>query len=351
MEEVDYLIVGQGISGTLLSRNLQQGGKKVVVIDEHAPATASSVAGGLINPVTGKRLVKSWMIEQFFPFAWDTYQAIEKELNLALIRKMSIHEFHATQGSRDIFVNRMHEDGAYLSDAQDDWQQYFRYNYGVHQIAPCMLLNVSSLLAGWRSHLLQDGSLLEERFTEEALVVNKDDVVYKKIKARKLIFCDGIASADSNYFNRLPWSKDKGEALIVQISGLPSTAIFRQAGISILPLKNGLFWVGASHDWKFTHMNPSVSYRAKVEELLDYWLKLPYRIVDHVVALRPSNIERRPFVGFHPLYHNIGILNGMGSKGLSMAPYFAHQLARHLIDGTHLLPEVEVKRYQRILAK
>ena len=48
--------------------------------------------------------------------------------------------------------------------------------------------------------------------------------------------------------------------------------------------------------------------------------------------MRPAAVERRPFVGVHSLYNQIAILNGMGSKGCSLAPWFAKELASNLIS-------------------
>jgi len=55
----DVLIIGQGICGTFLSWWLEQKGLSFIVIDEERPYTASRAAAGLINPVTGRRIVKT----------------------------------------------------------------------------------------------------------------------------------------------------------------------------------------------------------------------------------------------------------------------------------------------------
>ena len=65
---VDYIIVGQGICGTFLSWNLLKKGKSVLVIDEANPYSSSKVANGVINPVTGRRIVTVWMADELFPF-------------------------------------------------------------------------------------------------------------------------------------------------------------------------------------------------------------------------------------------------------------------------------------------
>jgi glycine/D-amino acid oxidase-like deaminating enzyme len=80
-------------------------------------------------------------------------------------------------------------------------------------------------------------------------------------------------------------------------------------------------------------------------------MKVPFEIVAHKAAVRPATLERRPFVGFHPLQNNVAILNGMGTKGSSLAPFFAHQLAQHLVPGFPIADAADIKRFSRILSK
>ncbi|HXB33647.1 MAG TPA: FAD-dependent oxidoreductase, partial [Puia sp.] len=68
MMRVDVLIIGQGICGTFLSRELDRAGLSYLVIDEKRPDSASLAAAGLVNPVTGRRFVKTWMIDELLPF-------------------------------------------------------------------------------------------------------------------------------------------------------------------------------------------------------------------------------------------------------------------------------------------
>ena len=79
MKQVDYLLVGQGLAGTLLAHFLQKNGQSVHIIDNAHEGAASKVAAGVINPVTGRRFVKSWMIDDLIPFAKQTYYALTKE--------------------------------------------------------------------------------------------------------------------------------------------------------------------------------------------------------------------------------------------------------------------------------
>ncbi len=349
---VDYLIIGQGVSGTLLSRAVMKLGKKVIVIDDGNISTASKVASGVINPVTGKRLVRTWMIEQLLPFAQTTYKEMGNELGVTLISKCNILDFHASRDAAQGFNDKLTEENEYLAQSGDGgkWQEYFRFNYGIGEITPCLLVDIGAMLHNWRDHLLVKDLLVWNRFRIDDCEIGEGGVRYGDIAAEKIIFCDGAASMDNPFFSKLPWSKDKGEALIAEIPGLPANNIYKQ-GFNIVPWHKGLFWIGATHDWKYADMQPTAAFRKQTEELLNYWLKLPYRIVDHIVAQRPVNLDRKPFVGLHPTVPSVGIFNGMGTKGCSVAPFFADQFAQHLVNGMPLMPDVNVKRFSNILTR
>jgi len=351
MMDVDYLIAGGGLCGALLGRYLLLEGCSVLVIDDRNAAAAGRVAGGIVNPVTGKRLVRSWMTEVLLPFALQAYRELEEELHVALVQPCSLFDFFANREEQRIFEEKATGEKEYLTVAADGgWGDYFRFNYGVGVIAPCLLVDLNGLLGALGLWLHDSGCLLAERFDWKDCMVGDDGVVYRDIRAKKVICCEGADGDENPYFKMLPWSKDKGEAMIAAIAGLPRGAVYKQ-GISIAPWRDGLWWIGATHDWKYTDLLPTAAFRKRVEEQLDYWLKMPYTIVDHLVARRPANLERRPFAGLHPRYPSIGILNGMGGKGASMAPYFAHQLAQHLVHEAAIMPEVDVLRFGRVLSR
>ncbi|MFP5042831.1 NAD(P)/FAD-dependent oxidoreductase [Parasediminibacterium sp. JCM 36343] len=360
--EVDYIIVGQGISGSFLSWYLIQAGKKVMVIDQPQPYTASKVASGVINPVTGRRIVSTWMIETLMPFALDAYTNMGETLGANLISQANILDFHPTPQMKLAFEERLPVENKYLRypDNATAYEQYFNYYFGIGEINPCYLIDVNLLLDNWRKALKTQNALLEETFDINKLVIANSSplnthhsplTTYNlRLTTKKLIFCDGAAGFNNPYFSLLPYAKNKGEAIITEIKDLPRNNIYKQ-GINIVPWKDNLWWIGSTYEWDFKDLNPTPAFRAKVEQQLSQWLKLPYTIVDHIASERPANLERRPFVGFHPKHPNIGILNGMGTKGCSLAPYFAKQLADNLVNGTPLLPQADVQRFSKVLSR
>jgi glycine/D-amino acid oxidase-like deaminating enzyme len=348
---VDYLIIGQGICGTFLSRALLKKGKKVLVIDEPRPFSSTKVASGVINPVTGRRMVKTWMIDELLPFAEREYTQFSQELGVELMKQSDLLMFHPTLQMQTAFEERYNADKEYLEkESSEAWKQYFHFNYGIGKVTSCLLVDLNSMLDKWRAYLKKEGSLIEENFDNELLSFDDSSVIYRNITAEKIIFCNGTDAFQLPYFHLLPYAKNKGEVIIAAIPGLPAGNIYKQ-GLTIVPWKNDLFWIGSSYEWEFADLQPTERFRRRTEEQLKSWLKLPFTIVDHMAAERPATLERRPFVGIHPVHSSIGIFNGMGTKGCSLAPYFAAALARHLVYNQPITPEADVQRFKRILSK
>jgi glycine/D-amino acid oxidase-like deaminating enzyme len=109
--------------------------------------------------------------------------------------------------------------------------------------------------------------------------------------------------------------------------------------------------VGSNYEWSYSDSNPSFAFKEKMIESLNGFLKLPYEIMDHIVGIRPTNTQRRPFVGVHPTQNQLAICNGMGTKGCSLAPYFTAQLLTHLQEATPIEPEASIERFASILTK
>ncbi len=349
---IDYLIIGQGICGTFLSHELMKAGKSVLVIDQDRPFSSSKVASGVINPITGRRMVRTWEIEKLMPFAVDAYKAFGEELNVPLIRQCNILDFHPTPQMVLAFAERQPVEQEYLNIPKDaeKWRTYFSFNFSIGEINPCWLIDLNTLLTKWREQLKATNALEEQVFDWNDCTVFEDHITYQNITAQKIIFCEGVSGFDNPYFNLLPYAKNKGQALIVRVPDLPQTNIFKQ-GYVMVPWKEDLFWVGSTYEWDFTDTNPSPDFRQKAEAQLKHWLKLPFETVDHLAAERPSNMERRPFVGLHPITQSVGVFNGMGTKGCSLAPYFSKEFGNNLVYGEPINPQAEVKRFTKILSR
>lgn len=348
--EVDVLIIGQGISGTFLSWNLAKQNVRFVVIDEDKPFTSSKIASGVINPVTGRQVVSTWMIETLLPFCKQAYTTFEQELNASFLTDTSIVSFAHTDQMMQAFEKRVHQEVTYIkADEINNYSAYFNVYGKAYQIVPVYLLDLHVMMQSWRKQLINHDQLLNEYFDINAFSFNETSVQYKHISAKKIIFCNGIQAYEYDFWKTLPYALNKGQALIAEIDGLPGKKIYKFGGTSYVPWDNNTWWIGSTYEREFENDLPTAAFRNHVEAEMKGLLKLPFKVLEHLSAVRPAALERRPFVGFHPLYKNIGILNGMGTKGCSLAPYFSQQLTENITAGKPIDPLADVQRFNKIL--
>lgn len=348
----EFIIIGQGICGTWLSYYLQKEKRSFLVIDDNQENSASRVAAGIINPVTGRRIVKTWMIDELLSFLVPAYEELGDHLGINAIEQKSLVDFHPTPQMKLAFDGRLKEHASFLSQSADQnkYTGIFNYDFGFGEVDPCYLINLKQILSLWRRKLLSAGQLIGEDVDIKRLVQTEAGVTYKNINAQKVIFCDGIHSAGNPFFKNLPFALNKGEAIIIESRGIPSDHIFKK-GMMLTAIETDIFWLGSNYHWEFSDDKPTEQFRQQTATLLNNWLKVPFSIVDHKASIRPANVERRPFVGLHPSQKNIGIFNGMGTKGCSLAPFFAKQLVDHLLYKKEILPEADITRFSKILAR
>jgi glycine/D-amino acid oxidase-like deaminating enzyme len=348
----DTLIVGQGICGTWLSFWLQQAGADFIVIDDANPTSASRVASGIINPVTGRRMVQTWLANEILPFAESAYNLMGKQLGNKLISPTVLLDFFSAPDRRISFEKRATQFDEYLDWPEDEhaWLPFFNYPFGFGIVSPVYRVDIQTMLQEWRQILKQRHCLLEEKYEGNLLEKTGSGLRYKNIEARRIIFCNGAAVMEQPFFNLLPFAINKGEALIIHVPGLPANNLYKKTNV-ITPWKDDLFWVGSSYDRAYKDDKPSAAYYEQTVAWLKQFLKLPFTIEDHIAALRPTTVERRPFAGMHPVHTYAGILNGMGTKGVSLAPFFAKQLASNILNDTPIMKEVDVNMYARILQR
>lgn len=346
----DFLVVGQGIAGTLLTHFLLKEGKKVMVIDVAKKNSPSNTAAGVINPITGRRYVKSWKFEELLPFAQQTYQNLEKEFQLSLYKERNIIRTLFNHREENDWLAR-HGDISYqpyLIEEADlgeyKTQMVPAFAYG--EIQGSIQVNIGALVRAYRIQLKEQGLLQSERFNYTLLKQQEQGVQYKAIKAKQLLFCEGSDGIKNPYFNYLPFNLAKGEVLIVRIRKVHFEKLLKHR-IFIVPLEDDLYWIGSTYDWDFKDDLPTTEGKNFLKERLGEVLNHPFEIIEHRAAIRPTVKDRRPFLGLHPKFPHLGIFNGLGTKGASLGPYFAKQMCDFLIGKVELDPKVNINRFEK----
>lgn len=344
----DYIIVGQGIAGTMLAHFLIENKQNILVIDNHHLTASSKVAAGIVNPITGRRYVKSWMFDTLLDFAQKTYQLLGESLNISCFEERNIVRVLFNNKEANDFYARSGEVGydEYMLEHAEmsEYENILNPVFSLGEVTHSGKVNLGEILVAFRQKLEANNQLLSEQFNFEDLSIYDDGVNYKTIEAKNIIFCEGIKGTENPYFKHLPFNGAKGQVLIVRIPNFQPTKIFKHR-LFFVPLEDDLFWVGATNENQYTDDLPTEKGRVNLEKKLQKIVKVPYEIISHQAAIRPNIKDRRPLIGRHPLFHRLFIFNGLGTKGSSLAPYFAHHFVMHLLHEEPLMKVVDIERF------
>ncbi|HEX5026828.1 MAG TPA: FAD-dependent oxidoreductase, partial [Agriterribacter sp.] len=326
--DFEYLIIGQGIAGTLLSNALWKQGRSFLVIDNvNGTAKASVVAGAIINPVNVSRWTSAPQVGSIVNAALETYKNFEETLGCSLIEETSMLVFHEDLSQSQLFVQQQLISQIYLPPPVNaDIQianRFFNDAFGLAKVQPVWKINATALLSGWAAFLQREDLLLKEHFDIDRCRITPEAVTYKSTRFKKIIFCEGASGALNPFFKQLPFTKNRGEALLLSIPGLAPDYIYHH-GIRLVPTATGLFWCGSNYQWSYRNLSPDQNWRKKTEIKLRQWLTVPFEVMDHLVAERPTTAGQVFLAGVHPGMPSVAIFNGLGTKGFSYGPALAN---------------------------
>ena len=173
-----------------------------------------------------------------------------------------------------------------------------------------------------------------------------DEVIYRSLKANRIVFATGFGLSENPYFNYLPLQGAKGELLTIKATELREHSVIKSS-VFIIPLGDDLYRVGATYNWKDKTNLPTREAREEILNKLRTFLKCDYELLDQIAGIRPTVTDRRPLVGRHPEYHNLYVLNGLGSRGVMIAPYAAGCLFEFIQKQIPLPTEMDVRRFDK----
>ncbi len=287
LKKVDYLIIGQGIAGTLFAYELEKNGHSFVVIDTDGH-NASKTAAGMYNPVVLKRFSPVWQGQEQIKQAKQTMAALEEKFSITLDYPMDILRIFHDEDEKKTWQKKAKETPlAGLLDKQ------FIKNMHENLVAPFDLgrvhlggkIDLNTLLTTFRRYLIEHSQLIDEKIDYARMTVQKDSFFYQSekttLQAKKLVCCEGYGIKENPFFNYLPLKGNKGEVLIVKAPNLKLTAAIKSK-VFIMPMSElgeDIYFVGATYNW--TDKNEIPTDLAK-NELLD---KLSQFIDDEITVL------------------------------------------------------------------
>jgi glycine/D-amino acid oxidase-like deaminating enzyme len=346
----DYIIVGQGIAGSILSYQLIKQGKTVLVIDYFQNSSSSNIAAGIFNPVTGRKLVKTWLADTLFPATEQTFKELEEFLGSSFYHNKNVYRpFSNIKEQNDWYAKSEQADiRPYVIENTDNkyLNDYIQNNFGGSELGLSGNVDVAAFLKTYKHYLTEKECIINEIFDFDSLTVSELLIKYKDYSADKIIFCEGYKAIYNPYFNYLPFVLAKGEILTIKIEGCEIDKIISK-GIFILPIGDNTYKVGSTYNWIDLTELPTDAALKDLTGKLNSLLKVPFTIIDHKAGIRPTVKDRRPFIGMHPKHNNVGIFNGLGTKGVALSGYFANHFVEHLLQGKELMAEANINRFEQ----
>lgn len=350
--QVDFIIVGQGLAGAAVSLQLMARNKKILVIDQPQNNTSSKIAAGLFNPITGRKMTKTWMADQLFPYLHHFYKDTEQLTGQQFFYPRSVYRPFLSVEEQNEWMAKSAErmfagyiDTIFLEKTVSDVHDPF----GGLSLDHCGFVDTIGYMKAVRNHIMQTNTLLDEKFDDEALAIGGDHVTYKGWLASKIIFCQGTGTLENKWFNWVPVNPLKGETLIIQTERAPQQIINR--GVYIVPSAPNELKVGSTYNYQETAEVITAAAREELEDKLSELVSFPYKVVAQEWGKRPTIPDRRPVIGTHPAHKSLLIFNGMGTKGVSLAPYFSNVLVQWIMGENDLHKEVDVNRYKSLYSE
>ena len=359
--QIDYLIVGQGLAGTVLSYTLLKAGARVRVIDQPDEQMASWVAIGAFNPITGRKMVKTWQADAAFAKLPSFYATLEAEIGVSFFHPMPIYRPFESLHQQNDWLSQALEPGKRPfvqttpgtpdGGERPSFTQWLHDPHGGIFITGGGWLDTAALLRGYSAWLNKQALLRQEAFDYAKVELLPEGVRYEDIQATRLLFAEGAQARFNPYLKGLPFHPAKGEVVRLRLKEGRFPHMVNR-GCAVVPLPDGTYNAGANYNHHDLTYSPTEKGRAWMRDKLDRLLAVDYDIIDQKASVRPATRDRRPFVGPHPLHEQMAIFNGFGSKAISLAPLMAEKLATALQTGqpASLLAEALPSRYAQLMA-
>tara|TARA_B100000902_G_scaffold158926_1_gene154885 strand:- start:155 stop:1243 length:1089 start_codon:yes stop_codon:yes gene_type:complete len=348
MKKVDTIIVGMGIAGICYAETLHQNKKSFYVIDNDKKGS-SKIAAGIFNPTVLKRYNMTWNGKKFHRNAIMFFKKIENKYKKNIIFNYDILKAFSSFSDQNNWAASSNKPN--LREFLDCKIQTKKIEgliteFGYGLVKKCGRISTVNLINEFKNNFKEN--YIKQDFDFTKFDANKKKIVYDNLMSDNIVFCEGFNINKNPFFKKLPITGTKGEFLIVKISNFNLNKIIKKSSIFIMPLENQYYWVGATYDNSDKKRSPTQLKKQWLIDKLESIITKPYKIVEHKASIRPSTTDRRPIIGPHPKYKNIYLLNGLGSRGVLLAPTLSSWLYNNIYKSTPIPKEADINRFKEV---
>jgi len=357
----DFLIVGGGVVGLLVARELACSGASVTVIERgHCCQEASWAGGGIVSPLYPWRYpdavtaLANWA-QSFYPqLAASLLQetGLDPELvQTGLLMLEADDEHQALAWARHSARPMLRVDSSFIYRRETMLAEGFTRGLWMSDIANVRNPRlgqalIKSLKAMPYVTIMEQVELLS--INESSNHVQALEVISGsqklKLSADNYIITAGAwtGSLLSKSTKPFPVVPVKGQMLLYRVERPLLNSIVLKAGRYLIPRKDGHILVGSTIEYsefdKSTTDEALQSLRSSAIEMLPELRK--YEPVQQWAGLRPCAPDGIPFVGNVPGYDNLYVNAGHFRNGLVLAPASARLLADILLGSAPVVDPI-----------
>lgn len=353
MSEKDFIIIGQGLAGTITAHTIEKYKKTFVIIDRPDMKSSSNIAAGILNPISFKRCIHSWKASILSPFSILFYEEMNKKLNTNSFIPLNVIRLFNSFEEQNNWLSKTGDlrYNLFLGDDNIEFSKTnFNIPYGYGTVKSCGRLMVKDFIKSSFNHFKNYNSVFNS--TKLAKPIPKINGWYHcgKYRAKNIIYCEGADVIKNTLFNYLPIIPNKGELLKINCSSIPKKLISK--GVYSVPDKDkNIFTIGSTYDHRDRSHEPTIKAKKYLLSKFNAIGNFKYTVINQEVGFRPTTNDRRAVIGEHPILKNSYILNGLGSKGVMSAPWIANNLIRHIIFNEVIDDEVDISRHRKKISE
>lgn len=347
----DYLILGQGLAGSILAWHLLHAGRRVLVLDDDHRSSSSKVAAGLVNPLAGMRFNCAPRTTQWLQSAHTFYQQLGEVYGRGYFHAIEMQRLFRSPEQVRFYERQQQRESSrpYLGDrlAPEQIEPGIQAPHGGFAQHQTGYLDMPAILSDLRNWLQQRHAWRQCAVDYQGITLAPEGIQLDDIQATQLVCCEGYRMRENPWFNRLPLQPDKGEFLTLHSERRLCRHIINGARM-LIPLAEGGYRFGATHGHHDIDDTPTDDARTRLMEGLNTLLQDTegISVSAQSAGVRPATSDRQPFIGRHPRHPRLWLFNGFGARGALSIPWHAEQFAGHLLNDKAIPAEADILRYR-----
>ncbi|WP_306622656.1 NAD(P)/FAD-dependent oxidoreductase [Chryseobacterium ginsenosidimutans] len=344
MENVDYIIVGDGYAGLFFAHQLIRNNKSFRMFSE-GKKSASQVSAGVINPVVLKKFTTFWKAQEQIDFLQKSLKEIEEYTGENYLINSPIHRIFHDENEQKLWLKK--SDNVELTDFLDknfDHLEVVKNEFHSGKVNQSARLDVNGFFMGLFDFLKNNGHLINEKFNYSE--INTSDSIYKNFKFKNILFCEGMGVQENPFFSDIPVIPNKGHNMKVRLSqSIPENITIKKKHF-LFPVNDELYFYGGTYDREQLHRHIDDSAVEQLTKGLSEFYPYDFEISEVNFGFRPTVKDRRPIVGRHFEHQNFYVFNGLGARGILNGCYFSKSLYDFIEENIPLQEEVSLERFK-----